>query len=181
MGSVIIFMPKYDDANKIAGLIKSHGMQHEVSICETGADILRTANDRDYGVVICTKNMKDMGYADLAEMLPHNFGMIIMTKDASLDIFRDDMVRLILPFKTRDLLDTIEMIMQNFYRSVKKNKVPPKRSDEDKKLLEAAKSILMERNGMSEPEAFRYIQKNSMDYGRKMTESAMMILTLYGE
>ena len=36
----------------------------------------------------------------------------------------------------------------------------------------------MERNGMTEPEAFRYIQKNSMDMGRTFVESAQMILTL---
>jgi response regulator NasT len=39
----------------------------------------------------------------------------------------------------------------------------------------------MERNGLSEEEAFRYIQKTSMDVGRKMTESAKMILTLYND
>ena len=31
---------------------------------------------------------------------------------------------------------------------------------------------------MSEPEAFRYLQKNSMDFGRTMVESAQMILAM---
>ena len=44
------------------------------------------------------------------------------------------------------------------------------------KIIDEAKAMLMERNGMSEPEAFRYIQKNSMDFGRTMVESAQMIL-----
>jgi response regulator NasT len=32
---------------------------------------------------------------------------------------------------------------------------------------------------MSEPEAFRYIQKCSMDSGNTMVESALMVLGLY--
>ena len=72
----------------------------------------------------------------------------------------------------------IEMLCERYIRKPrKKQQLPPKRSEADKKLLDRAKGLLMERNGMSEPEAFRYIQKNSMDYGRKITESAQMILT----
>ena len=62
-----------------------------------------------------------------------------------------------------------------------KPKPKPQRSEEEKKLIEKAKLILMDRNGMTEPEAFRYIQKSSMDMGRTMTESAQMILLLNSE
>ena len=51
-------------------------------------------------------------------------------------------------------------------------------SPEEKKILDKAKAILMERNGMTEPEAFRYIQKTSMDTGRTSVETAEMILFL---
>ena len=43
-------------------------------------------------------------------------------------------------------------------------------------IIEKAKLVLMDRNGMTEPEAFRYIQKVSMDTGRKSVETAEMIL-----
>ena len=39
----------------------------------------------------------------------------------------------------------------------------------------------MERNHLSEEEAHRYIQKNSMDNGTNMVETAQMILTLLFE
>jgi len=38
--------------------------------------------------------------------------------------------------------------------------------------------LLMERNHMTEQEAFRYIQKSSMDSGTNMVETAQMILLL---
>lgn len=182
MGSVLIAMPKQEDAKKIAGVIRSQGMALDIKVCDTGAEVLRVARDRDYGVIICGKRMRDMGYAEMAEMLPRYFGTIILTKDASLEIVSDDMVKLILPFRMGDLIDTVDMMTQGFYRQLKKKKdSPPKRKVEDQKLIDQAKHMLMERNGLSEEEAFRYIQKNSMDYGRKMVESAQMILTLYND
>ena len=61
----------------------------------------------------------------------------------------------------------------------KKNTKPKQnRSPEEKKILDKAKGILMERNLMTEPEAFRYIQKSSMDAGRTLIESAQMIITM---
>lgn len=183
MGSILISLPKSDDANKIAGMIKNRGLSFDINICETCSEILRVANDRDYGVVICTKRMRDMSYTELAHMLPRYFGIIVLTNDASLEVVTDSMVKLLLPFRSGDLINTICMLTQDFVRRPKKKRdiPPPKRSEEERKLIDNAKCVLMERNGMSEPEAFRYIQKNSMDYGRKLIESAQMILTLYGE
>lgn len=182
MGSVLIAMSRLEDAQKIATLIRRQGMPFEVIVCETGAEILRNANDRDYGVVICGKRIRDMDYSELSQMLPELFGMILLTKDVSIEVFIDHTVKLSIPFRTGDLINTINMITENFYRRIrKKKKAPPARSEEDRKCIDEAKHLLMERNGLSEEEAFRYIQKTSMDVGRKMTESAKMILTLYND
>ena len=62
----------------------------------------------------------------------------------------------------------------------RKDKGPVKRSESEKRIVEEAKALLMDRNGMTEPEAFRYIQKTSMDQGRTMAESAQMIIMLNG-
>lgn len=182
MGSILIAMTRKEDANRIASIIKGQGMPLDINICETGAEVLRIANDRDYGVVICGKSLRDTNYTELSTMLPNYFGTIVLTKDATLDIINDSMVKIIMPFRTSDLINTIDMITSGFYRRLKKKqKAPPKRNVEDQKLIDQAKHMLMERNGLSEEEAFRYIQKNSMDFGRKMLESAQMILTLYNE
>lgn len=182
MGSVLIAMPKAEDAGRIATSIKNQGMLHDISICSTGSEVLRIANERDYGVIICTKSQRDMRYTELAEMMPKYFGMIVLTSDMSLEITTDSMVKLIMPFKAGDLFNTIEMITQGFYRSLrKKKKAPLQRTPEEQKLIDSAKALLMDRNGMSEPEAFRYIQKSSMDSGRSLVESAQMVLVLLTE
>lgn len=180
MGSVLIVMPKPDDANRIAGIVQSSGLAFDVELCSNGSEVLRIANERDYGVIICTKKLRDMNYSDLAEYMPGTFGLIILTSDASLDTFSDRVVKLLFPFKRMELLSTIEMMTAGYYRKKKKkNDVPKERSEEEKKLIDKAKHVLMERNGMTEPEAFRYIQKTSMDTGRKAIETAEMILLMY--
>ena len=55
---------------------------------------------------------------------------------------------------------------------------PKIRSEEEKRILLEAKSLLMERNHMSEEEAHRYIQKCSMDSGTNLMETARMVLSL---
>lgn len=55
---------------------------------------------------------------------------------------------------------------------------PRQRSEEEQNLLKQAKSILMERNGMTEEEAHRYMQKCSMDSGTNMVETAQMVISL---
>ena len=70
------------------------------------------------------------------------------------------------------------MMQMQLARRMKKNKSKgKKRSREEEEIIGNAKKILMERNHMSEPEAFRYIQKCSMDSGTNMVETAQMILS----
>lgn len=181
MASVLISMSNAETAKKIASIIKRSGMLHDINICDTGAEILRIANDRDFGVVICERILRDMNYREIIELMPAFFGTIVLTKDASLEVINSNMVKLILPFRALDLINTVDMITENFYRSLKKKNEPIRRSNEEKRIVDRAKHMLMDRNGLSEEEAFRYIQKSSMEQGRKMSETAQMILTLYKE
>ena len=52
------------------------------------------------------------------------------------------------------------------------------RSSKEQYIIEEAKQIMMRRKAMTEPEAYRYIQKSSMDAGRSIIESARMIILL---
>ena len=180
MGSILIAMPRAEDANKIAGLVQRSGLLYDTEVCSTGSEVLRIANERDYGVAICSKRMRDMSYLELSGYLPTYFGLILITADASLETYSERCVKLMQPLKRSDLMATIEMLTHGFERSRRKSRqqIKKQRSDEEQKLIDQAKKLLMERNGMSEPEAFRYLQKNSMDFGRTMVESAQMILAM---
>ena len=97
----------------------------------------------------------------------------IMEKDV------DNLMSLSLPLKVHELLQTVEMMDYSITRRRKKLRQRPKvRSKEDQEMLDRAKGVLMERNGFTEDEAHRYIQKRSMDNGTGLVETAQMILSL---
>ena len=56
-----------------------------------------------------------------------------------------------------------------------------KRDDSQRKIIDQAKALLIERNNMSEEEAHRYLQKSSMESGTNMLETAQMVLTIMNE
>lgn len=51
----------------------------------------------------------------------------------------------------------------------------------DRKYVDWAKGLIMERRNMTEKEAFSYIRKLSMDKGKTMAETAKILLKAYGE
>ena len=86
---------------------------------------------------------------------------------------------LTLPLRASDLSNTVEMMLVQQNRQLKKKKsVPKKRSSAEQKYIDDAKRALMIKNNMVEEEAFRYIQKCSMDSGTNMVEVSQMILSM---
>ena len=56
------------------------------------------------------------------------------------------------------------------------SEVKPRRTAEEEALLARAKEKLMEAKGLTEAQAHRYLQKQSMDHGIRMTEMARRVL-----
>lgn len=177
MGSIIVAMPNMDNAKKIGNILKNHGLPSD-AYCYLGSETLRKVNELDAGVVICTPKLKDMGYLELLEYLPPYCEMLLITKDPDSFEPYENIVKIAHPFRAMDLVNTVEMMVSRHYRKPKKKPSALSRSKEEQKLIDDAKELLMVRNEMTEPEAFRYIQKNSMDTGRTLIESAQMILML---
>ena len=72
--------------------------------------------------------------------------------------------------------------MTQLARRIRKEKSgPKKRTKEEQNYINNAKWLLMERNHLTEEEAFRYLQKTSMDSGTNMVETAQMILLMMVE
>lgn len=181
MGTILVAMPKIEDSNRLCTIIKNAGSLEDIEICRTSAEILRIANARDTGVIVCTKKVFEMNYLELAGYVPDYFGIIVLTKDMGLEMTSERMVKVMMPLAPREFVNSVQMVLSTIGRNLrKKRKIPPRRSEAEQKLIDNAKGLLIERNGMTEPEAFRYIQKCSMDTGRSMVESAQMILMLNG-
>ena len=86
-----------------------------------------------------------------------------------------------LPVRAYDLVETVGMLLESQERLRRKRKKPgvaKGRDSAQKKEIDRAKAVLMERNHMSEGEAHRYLQKTSMESGTNMAETAQMILRM---
>lgn len=179
MTNVIVLFPKIEDAKNIRNLLVRHGFQVP-SVCTTGAQALAAANSLGDGIIVCGYKYPDMMYLELKASLPSHFEMLLV---ASQRLWSEcgggDIVCVPMPLKVHDLLNTMEMMAAGIERRRRKLKQKPKiRSEEDKKVLWEAKTLLMERNHMTEEEAHRYIQKCSMDSGTNLVETAQMVLSM---
>jgi response regulator NasT len=88
------------------------------------------------------------------------------------------MAYLVKPFQKKDLLPTIEMAASRFAEIVALENEVSDLADrlETRKLVERAKGVLMEKQGMTEPEAFRWIQRTAMDRRTSMKIVATAVL-----
>lgn len=85
---------------------------------------------------------------------------------------------LVKPFTEADLPPAIETALARFeeFSSVKQQAADLKDALETRKLVDRAKGLLMDMRGMSEAEAFRRIQKLSMNFRKPMREVAEAII-----
>jgi response regulator NasT len=85
---------------------------------------------------------------------------------------------LVKPFRENDLLPAIEVALARFaeFKAVSQEVEELKDALETRKLVERAKGILMDSQDMDENEAFRKIQKMSMNTRKPMKEVAEAII-----
>ena len=133
-----------------------------------------------HGIIISGTKLSDMDYTDLLNCLPRYFDLLLLDTTQNVSYRRQPgLIAVTMPVRVLEFVGTVNMMLQNLDRQVVKRKgKKPRRTEKEENYIRNAKSVLMERNHMTEEEAFRYIQKSSMDTGRNMTETAQMILTL---
>ena len=142
--------------------------------------MLAQAGNLNSGLVVCGSHLADMLYMELHANLPLEFAMLMVSSPSRRDSrVPEDVVCLPVPFKVHDLVDTVGMMAHaQVQRRRRQRQQPRQRNDQERGLIDQAKKLLMERNGMTEGEAHRYIQKCSMDSGTNLIETAQMVISL---
>lgn len=178
MSSIVIALPKIEDAKKIRAVLARHGFTI-ASVCTTASNALSSASELGSGVLICSPRLPDMNYLDLSECMPRDFEMLLLASARVICEVPTSILSVQMPVKASDLVNTVNMILTQQERRKRKEKKKPKaRSWKEQNYISNAKMMLMQRNHLSEDEAYRYIQKSSMDSGTNMVETAQMLLML---
>jgi len=151
-----------------------------------GEQAVILAKDLTPDVVICDIKMPKMdGIAAAAEITGSRTAPVVMlTAFSQRDLIeraRDAgaMAYLVKPFQKRDLLPAIEMATSRFaeIRALESEVGDLKDRLETRKLIERAKGVLMTKHSLSEPEAFRWIQRAAMDNRTSMKAVAELVLS----
>lgn len=93
------------------------------------------------------------------------------------------MAYVVKPFTPADLLPAVEIAASRFaeFRALENEIADINERMETRKTVERAKGILMEKMQLNEPEAFRWIQKTSMDRRLTMREVAEAVIDQMGK
>lgn len=179
MDSIVIALPKIEDARKLRTVLERHGLA-VAAVSSSASGVLSHLSELGSGILICGFRLPDMNYMELRNCMPSDFEMLLLASSRILREMPESVIGLEMPVRSSDLINTVHMLLIQRERLRKKDKrKPAKRTWKEQNYISNAKMILMQRNYMSEEDAYRYIQKCSMDSGTNMVETAQMILMLF--
>jgi DNA-binding NtrC family response regulator len=177
MEKIVVAFENENNRKRVCDILEANGIPVKVS-CRSGAEAIRAIRKMSGGIVISGFKLAEMTAADLAYDLSGIAMVLTIAAPQYLEqCVNDNMFKLPTPFSRGDLVSSVRMLLQmqeKHYRSA-----PPRRSGKDTADINKAKEILMSKNGMTEEEAHRFIQRRSMDTGMKAVETARLIISTY--
>lgn len=177
MDNIIVAFENENNRKRICDLLEASGITVRVS-CRSGSEAIRAVRKMSGGIVVCGYKLPEMTATDLAYDLSGQAMILVIAPTQQMELCdNENIFKLPTPFSKGDLLSSVRMLLQmeeKHYRSA-----PPRRTEKDTAEINKAKELLMSRNGMTEQEAHRFIQRKSMDAGAKAAETARLIIETY--
>lgn len=173
-------------AEKIKYVLQRNGYSVD-RICTSAYEALRSVRVGSPDILLINFDMPDMTGLEVATIIgDENLCSVILLvtnaqKELCVEMVEDyDVTLHIKPINRIALINTIDVVLQNRRRMNKLSKELSKlkQTMEDRKKIERAKGILMKRKSISEGEAYRRIQKMSMESRVSMRDIADKIIEL---
>jgi response regulator NasT len=161
-----------------------------VGVCHSGGNAIRLASIKRCDIVLCSSNLPDMTGLNMAlDILSRcDVSVVLITSsDEKMHIENNydgyDITCLVKPVTKAILQNSLEIAMNYRYKlyGMKKERDRLQKTLARKAVVAKAKGIIMERYNMSEPDAYRMIQKTSMDTGIPVKEIAKTIIETNGK
>lgn len=174
MEKVVVAFESDKSCRRIREILESSGTAACLP-CTSAAEVKRLVNKLRVTTVICGYKFADESAEELFADLPESCTMLMLARQDLLDLCgSDDIFKIAAPVARGDLIASVRLLLQMGRRWEKF--VRPRRNEEERELIQAAKAALMDRSGMSEDQAHRFLQKLSMDSGAKLVYTAQMVL-----
>lgn len=174
MEKVIVAFENAKSSDRVREIVESSGTASCV-ICRSASEVKRMVRKQRVSAVICSFKLPDGSGEELFEDLPPSCAMLMVAVQSLLELCQnEDIFKLPSPVSRGDLIASVRMLVQMGHRLEKF--VRPRRGEEELTLIDEAKAVLMDRHGMTEEQAHRFLQKKSMDSGAKMVQTAKLVL-----
>lgn len=182
----VIALQNVEAGEKIKYALQRNGFLVE-EICTSGSEAIRKVRLFEPDILLINFDMPDMTGLKVATIIgDENLCSVVLfvtnvQREFCGDIVEDyDITMFPKPVSVDSLLSTLDLILQNRRRFGKlENELSRlKRELDDRKVIEQAKGVLMRKKSVSEAEAYRRIQKMSMDSRVAMREIAKKIIEI---
>lgn len=174
MSQIIVAFDGGSNRRRISDMLEGSGMAVK-SVCRSGAEVIRKIHELGGGLVICGYKLADMTATDLAyDLEGRAFILVVAPPDQIGDCNGENVFKLPAPATKADIVASVRMLDQ--MEDMLARKSASQRSADEKHVIEKAKALLIQKSGMSEPDAHRFIQRRSMESGMKLSDAARKIL-----
>ncbi|MFQ8760906.1 MAG: ANTAR domain-containing response regulator [Intestinimonas sp.] len=173
MDKVIVAFESPKSCERVREIIESSGTAACI-ICRSAAEVKRTVSKHHISTVVCGFKLPDESAQSLFEDLPPNCAMLMVAVQGMLDLCQNDDIFLLASPVSRGRSCGVGADAHPDGAPAGEF-VRPQRSEEEMALIDEAKSLLMERHGMTEEQAIVFCKK-SMDSGAKMVQTAKLVL-----
>ena len=174
MDKIIVAFESEKSGERIRDILENSGTADCIG-CRSADQVKRLIHKQRINTVVCGFKLADDVAENLFHDLPDHCSMLLIANQEQLDMLStEDIFKLPTPVSKGDLNASVRMLIQFGHRLEKF--VRPQRNEEEMALIQKAKELLINRNGMMEEEAHRFLQKRSMDTGAKMVQTAQLVL-----
>lgn len=150
------------------------------TLCTSGAQVLEQAKEQPPLMVVVTQRLSDMTGAELIMHLGEETSAILILPQGETPnvTLPESVVVMHNPLSKDVFVQTVHVLARMSLRVHQLNREVARleRMLTERKLIDRAKGRLMDEKQMSESDAHHYIQKRSMDSGKRLAEVAREIL-----
>lgn len=173
--TVIVAFESGGSSARVREVLESEG-EFSCLVCRSAAEVKRVVRKQHSCIIVCGFKLADETCEDLFYDLRPDCFMLMIGPRARLELSETEGIfKLQSPIRRGELLASVRMLVQ-FQRYIPREKGPARRGEEEQRLIARAKAVLMDRHGMTEEQAHRFLQKQSMDNGAKLADTARLVL-----
>ncbi len=172
MRQIIVAFERQSNCERFREVLESTG-EFTCLLCRSAAQVKRTVGKLGLNLVVCGFKLADENCETLYFDLPRRCAMLMIAPQAQLELCTaEEVMKLSAPARRAELLASVRLLV----RMDRSLEGPAQRSAAERELVEQAKTALMANDGMTEEQAHRFLQKQSMDCCVRLADTARRVL-----